>query len=129
MPSSTAFTRTDLDCSNNTEWMTLSAPTKLAGDLTWMRQLSIYFLCALREDRTAFLWLREKRIEIMGDQGPALAISNTELLMFMYNGCRREAEVIFLLSTYKELVDREAVGKQKELLVGTLRGVLRAKVE
>ena len=33
------------------------------------------------------------------------------------------------LSTYKELVDKEAVGKQKELMLGTLRGVLRAKVE
>ena len=61
--------------------------------------------------------------------GPAPAISNTDLLMFMYPGCRREAKVIFLLSTYKELVDKEAVGKHKELMLGTLRGVLRAKVE
>ena len=30
---------------------------------------------------------------------------------------------------YMELVDREAIGKQKELMVGTVRGVLRAKVE
>ena len=43
--------------------------------------------------------------------------------------CRREAEVIFLLSTYTELVDREAVAKKKELMLGTLRGVLRAKAE
>ena len=73
--------------------------------------------------------MREKVIEMMSDQRPSPAISNTDLLMFMYPRCRREAEVIFLLSTYKELVDREAVGKQKELMVGTLRGVLRAKVE
>ena len=68
-------------------------------------------------------------IEMMSDQRPAPAISNTDLLMFMYPRCRREAEVIFLLSTYKELVNREAVGKQKELMVGTLKGVLRAKME
>ena len=49
--------------------------------------------------------------------------------MLMYPRCRREAEVIFLLSTYTELVDRESVGKQKELSLGTLRGVLRAKAE
>ena len=49
--------------------------------------------------------------------------------MLMYPRCRREAQVIFLLSTYTELVDREVVGKQKELMLGTLRGVLRAKVE
>ena len=79
--------------------------------------------------RTAWIWLREKVIEMMSDQGPAPDISNTELLMFMYPRCRREAEVIFLLSTYKELVDREEVGKQKELMLGTLRGVLRSKLE
>ena len=68
--------------------------------------------------RTAWLWLRSKVLELLSDQGPAPALSNTELLMLMYPRCRREAEVIFLLSTYTELVDREAVGKQKELMLG-----------
>ena len=68
-------------------------------------------------------------LELLSDQGPAPALSSTELLMLMYPRCRREAEVIFLLSTYTELVDREAVGKQKELMLGTLRGVLRAKAD
>ena len=77
--------------------------------------------------RTVWLWLRTKGIELLSDQGPAPALSNTELLMLMYPKCRREAEV--LLSTYTELVDREAVGKQKESMLGTLRGVLRAKAE
>ena len=31
--------------------------------------------------------------------------------------------------TYVELVDREVIGKQKELLVDTVRGVLGAKIE
>ena len=31
--------------------------------------------------------------------------------------------------TYMELVDREVIGKQKELLVNTVRGVLGAKIE
>ena len=59
----------------------------------------------------------------------APVVSNTELIMLMYPKCRREAEVAFLLGTYMELVDREVTGKQKELMVGTVRGVLRAKVE
>ena len=87
----------------------------------------IFALCY--KVRTAWAWLREKVIEVMSDQGPAPALSNTELLLFMYPRCRREAEVTFLLSVYKELVDKEAVGKQKELMLGTLRGVLRAKAE
>ena len=87
----------------------------------------IFALCF--KVKTAWLWLRSKVIELLSDQGPAPALSNTELLMLMYPRCRREAEVIFLLSTYTELVDRESVGKQKELSLGTLRGVLRAKAE
>jgi hypothetical protein len=61
---------------------------------------------------------------LLSDQGAAPALSNTELLMLMYPRCRREAEVAFLLGTYMELVDKEVVGKQKELMVGTVRGVL-----
>ena len=44
--------------------------------------------------------------------------------MLMYPKVTQEAETIFLL----ELVDREVVGKQKELLVGRVKGVLRAKL-
>ena len=42
--------------------------------------------------------------------------------------CRWEAEAAFLLGTCMELVYTEAVINQKELLVGTVKGVLRAKV-
>ena len=38
--------------------------------------------------RTAWLWLRSKVIELMSDQGPAPAFSNTELLMLMYPRCK-----------------------------------------
>ena len=67
--------------------------------------------------------------ELLSDQGPAPVVTNTELIMLMYPKCRREAEAAFLIGTFMELVDREAAGKQKELMVGTVRGVLRAKVE
>ena len=65
----------------------------------------------------------------MSDQGPAPVVSNIELLMLMYPKCRREAEVVFLLCAFMELVHTEVSVKQKELMVGTVRGVTRAKVE
>ena len=40
--------------------------------------------------------------------------------MLMYPKVAQEAETIFLLGIFMELVDREVVGKQKELLVGTV---------
>ena len=88
-----------------------------------------HIFCLCFRVRSAWLWLRDKVLELMSDQGPAPPVSNTELIMLMYPKCRKEAEVAFLLCTYMELVDREAIGKQKELMVGTVRGVLRAKVE
>ena len=51
-------------------------------------------------------------------------LHTTELLKLMYPGRRLEAEAAFLLGTYMELVE----AKKKELMVGTVRGVLQAKV-
>ena len=68
-------------------------------------------------------------MELLSDQGTVPVVSNVEIIMLIYPECRREAEVAFLICTYMELVTREVVGKQKELMVGSLRGVLRAKVE
>ena len=88
-----------------------------------------HIVCLCYRVRTAWLWLKDKVLQLLSDQGPAVAVSNTELLMLMYPKCRREAEVVFLLCAFMELVHREVSGKQKELMVGTVRGLLRAKVE
>ena len=40
-----------------------------------------------------------------------------------------ENEVTVILGTHMELVDREVIDKQKELLVDTVRAVLGAKIE
>ena len=48
----------------------------------------------------AWLWLKQYLMELLNDQ-----------------------------DTYMELVDREVIGKQKELLVNTVRGVLGVKIE
>ena len=41
----------------------------------------------------------------------------------------KKNKVIFILGTYMELVDREVIGKQKELSVDTVQGVFGAKIE
>ena len=88
-----------------------------------------HVFCLCFRVRTAWLWLRGKLIELLSDQGSAPVVTNTELIMLMYPKCRREAEAAFLICTFMELVEREVAGKQKELMMGTVRGVLRAKVE
>ena len=56
-------------------------------------------------------------------------LSNLEIIMLMYPEYRHEVKLTSLLGTLLELVDEEVIRKQKELLVNTLRGVLRARLE
>ena len=71
-----------------------------------------------------------KMLELLRDQGrPPDVVSNKDLIMAMFPRCRQEDEVMFLVGTFVELVDREAVLKQKELLVNTVIGVLKNKSE
>ena len=72
-----------------------------------------------------WLWLKQKLMELLNDQGPAP--NNHAIIMLMYY--TKENEVIFILGTYMELVDREVIGKQKELSVDTVQGVHGAKIE
>ena len=55
--------------------------------------------------------------------------SGPDILMLMFPKNTKEAEVMFVLGNYVELVDRETIGKEKELLVCNLLGYLRAKSE
>ena len=54
-------------------------------------------------------------------------MSNSDLLLARYPKNRQEDECLLLLGTYLELVDKEVVLKQKELMVNTLIGVLHTK--
>ena len=54
-------------------------------------------------------------------------MTNTDILLARFPKGRQENECTLLLGTYVELVDREAVVKQKELLVNTVIGVLQTR--
>ena len=67
-------------------------------------------------------------MELVLDMGHPVTVNNSDLIMAQFPTNRQEPECMFLLGTYLELVDREVVSKQKELLVDTLLGVLKSKV-
>ena len=67
--------------------------------------------------------MQQKLFELWDDQGPMPAPTNQEIIILMYPKVTQEAETIFLLGIFMELV-----GKQKELFVGTVKGVFQAKV-
>ena len=56
-------------------------------------------------------------------------INNTDILLAKFPKCMQDAECTLLLGTYLELVDCEVALKQKELLVNTVIGVLKSKIE
>ena len=69
-------------------------------------------------------------LELMRDQGGRPPdVSNIDFILAMFPKSRQEAEVMILLATFIELVDKEAVIKQKEVLVSTVIGVLKNKTE
>ena len=68
-------------------------------------------------------------MEFVTELGPPMAVNNIDIILAMFPTCRQEDECIFLLGTYVELVDKEVVSGQKELLLATLVGVLRARIE
>jgi hypothetical protein len=94
-----------------------------------LAQIIEHVLCSCYRVRTAWHWIKQKMLYLMSDQGPVLAASNTEIILLMYPTCRKEVECTFLLETFIELVDREVICKQKELLINTVKGVLRARLE
>ena len=66
-------------------------------------------------------------MELLNDQGHVPAPNNHVIIMLMH--FRQEIVFIFILGTYMEPVDRDMIGKQKELSMETVQGVRGAKIE
>ena len=77
----------------------------------------------------AWQWVRDKVMGLLSRPGPPPVLSNFAIIMAMFPKGLQETECMFLLGTYIELVDTEAVSKQKELLVDTLLGVIKTKAQ
>ena len=77
--------------------------------------------------RAAWRWTKRKLQELLRDQGRPPDLTNMDIILARFPKGRKDIECTLLLGTYIELVDREAVLKQKELLVNTVIGVLQAK--
>ena len=68
-------------------------------------------------------------VQFLTEQGRPPNLSNPGLLLARFPKGSQEDECTLLLGTYVEIVDREVVIKEKELLVNTLIGVLITKTE
>ena len=87
-----------------------------------------HIFCSCYNVRSAWQWTRRKILELVSDLGPPNVISNIEIIMAQFPTCRYEAECMFLLGNFVQLVDSEVMSQQKELLVDTLVGVLKSRI-
>ena len=67
-------------------------------------------------------------MELLGRLGPPPIVSSEDIVLAMFPKCTQESEFMFILGNYLELVDKDAVNKQKVLRVDSMRGVLEAKL-
>ena len=88
-----------------------------------------HIFCLCYKVRVAWNWTKRKLVAFLTDQGRPPDVSNLDILLARFPKGKQEDECTLLLGTYVELVDREVVLKEKELLVNTLMGVLRNKTE
>ena len=88
-----------------------------------------HIFCLCYKVRVAWNWTKRKLVSFLTDQGRPPDVSNLDILLARFPKGKQEDECTLLLGTYVELVDREVVLKEKELLVNTLMGVLRIKTE
>ena len=86
-----------------------------------------HLFCGCYKVRAAWAWTKRKMLELMRNQGRPPDISNMDFILAKFPPSDHEVECLLILGTYVELVDREVILKQKDLMVNTLIGVLQAK--
>ena len=120
-------TKTGRDCFNRVEWRISFAYTRGCRNEILVQSVEHIF-CKCYKVKAAWQWTRQKLMELWTDHGPAVIATNMEILMLMYPPCRKEVAVSFLLGTFLEQVHSEVMLKGKDLLVDTLKGVLRSRL-
>ena len=88
-----------------------------------------HIFCSCHLVREAWQWVRKKIMELLGRLGPPPVVSSEEIILLMFPKCTQETEVMFILGNYIQLVDYDAVNKQKELREDSVLGVLEAKLQ
>ena len=88
-----------------------------------------HIFCTCYKVRTAWQWTRRKILDFSTDQGRPPDMSDSDILLAKFPKGKQDDECTLLLGTHVELVHQEVVLKQKDLLVNTVIGFLKAKIE
>lgn len=88
-----------------------------------------HIFCSCHLVREAWQWVRKKLMELLSRLGPPPVVTNEEIVLVMFPKSTQEAEALFILGNYMQLVDQDVVNKQKVLRVDSMLGVLQEKME
>ena len=88
-----------------------------------------HIFCSCHMVREAWQWVRKKVMGLLARLGPPPVVSNEEFILAMFPKSTEETTVMFILGNYIQLVDSDAVNKQKEIREDSMLGVFEAKLQ
>ena len=88
-----------------------------------------HIFCSCHLVRGAWQWVRKKVLQLLGRLGPPLVVSNEEIILAMFPKYTEESAVMFILGNYLQLVDDDAVNKQKMLREDSMLAIFEAKLQ
>lgn len=75
------------------------------------------------------MWLRSRLLKLLPNTVGAMGTTPEEFILLQFPRDTREAECVWLIGNYVEVVDSTVMSKGKKLTVDHLRGVLRSRLQ
>lgn len=87
-----------------------------------------HIFCSCERVSAAWLWVRAKLLQLLPLTVGAVGTTNEEFIFLQFPKDTLDAECVWLLGSYVELVDREVMGKGRVLRPEHVMGVLRSRL-
>ena len=88
-----------------------------------------HLFCSCSRVVEAWIWVRSRLLQLLPHCVGAVGITNLELILLQYPKDTMEKECVWLLGNYVEVVDRQAVSKNKKVKLDQLKGTLRSRLQ
>ena len=88
-----------------------------------------HIFCSCSRVVEAWLWLRNRLLQLMAHTIGGVATSSEEFILLQYQKDTQDKECIWLIGNYVEIVNNEVVAKNRMLKKDQLRGILRGRLQ
>ena len=88
-----------------------------------------HVFCSCSRVVEAWLWMRSRFLQLLPTSIGAAGISNEEFILLQFPKDTMEAECVWLLGNFVEIVDNVAVAKNRKLNLDQVKGVMRSRIQ